>query len=86
MSIYSYDDAKKYLDEALKARTRTLNSQEYKIANRSQRMADLDQLNKDVKKWEDEIKEILAANPHLNPNKNQKRRRGPTIGTIGFRA
>ena len=87
MSIYSVEDAQKYLAEALKARSETLKSQEYKIANRSQRRAELDQLNKDIAKWEDELKSIYAANPELNPNKqNQKTRRGPTVSTMGYRA
>ena len=87
MSIYSVEDAQKYLDEALKARSETLKSQEYKIANRSQRRALLAEINADLKKWEDELKSIYSANPELNPNKqNQKTRRGPTISTVGYRA
>jgi len=87
LSIYSVEDAQKYLDEALKARSETLKSQEYKIANRSQRRALLAEINADLKKWEDELKSIYSANPELNPNKqNQKTRRGPTISTVGYRA
>ena len=87
MSIYSVEDAQKYLAEALKARSETLKSQEYKIANRSQRRALLAEINSDLKKWEDELKSIYATNPELNPNKTtQKTRRGPTVSTMGYRA
>jgi len=87
LSIYSVEDAQKYLAEALKARSETLKSQEYKIANRSQRRALLAEINSDLKKWEDELKSIYATNPELNPNKTtQKTRRGPTVSTMGYRA
>ena len=87
MSIYSVEDARKYLDEALVARSATLKSQRYKISNREQQRAELDQLNKDIIKWEDELKSIYATNPELNPNKTtQKTRRGPTVSTMGYRA
>jgi len=87
LSIYSVEDVQKYLAEALTARSETLKSQEYKIANRSQRRALLAEINADLKKWEDELKSIYAANPELNPNKqNQKTRRGPTVSTMGYRA
>ena len=84
MSIYSYEDAKKYLDEALEARSATLKSQRYKIANREQQRAELQQLNKDIEKWEGELKSIYSSNPELNPNKTQKTRRGPTVSTLGY--
>ena len=86
MSIYSYEDAKKYLDEALVARSATLKSQRYKISNREQQRAELEQLNRDIAKWEDELKSIYASNPELNPNKTQKTRRGITVSTLGYRA
>jgi len=86
MSIYSYDDAKKCLDEALEARSATLKSQRYKIANREQQRAMLSEIMADLAKWENEVKDILAANPELDPNKNQKSRRGPTVRTMGYRA
>ena len=86
MSIYSYNDAKKYLDEALEARSATLKSQEYKIANRSQRRAMLSEIKADIEKWENELKEIFTSNPDLNPNKDtQKTRKGPGVSTIGYR-
>lgn len=86
MSIYTYKDAKKYLDEALEARSAVLKSQRYKIANREQQRAMLSEVGADIKKWENELKEIIASNPDLNPNKNtQKTRRGPTVSTIGYR-
>jgi len=86
MSIYSYDDAKKYLDEALKARSATLKSQRYKIANREQQRAMLSEIMADLAKWENEVKKILAANPELDLNKNQKSHKGPTVRTMGYRA
>jgi hypothetical protein len=87
MSIYSYADAKKYLDEALEARSATLKSQRYKVANREQQRVELQQLTADITKWEDELKEIYAANPKLNPNyKKIKTRRGPTVSILGCRA
>jgi len=86
LSIYSIEDANKYLKEALEARSATLKSQSYKIKGREQQRAELDQLNQDITKWEDELKEIYAANPELDPNKTQKIRRGPTVSTLGYRA
>ena len=86
MSIYSVEDAKKYHKEALDARSATLKSQEYKIANRTQRRAMLSEVNADLEKWENELKAIYAANPELNPNKTtQRTRRGPTVSTVGYR-
>jgi len=87
LSVYSYEDAKKYLDEALLARSATLKSQRYKVANREQQRVELQQLSDDITKWENELKEIFAANPELNPNhKKMKVRRGPTISRVGYRA
>lgn len=84
MSIYTYDDARKYLDEALLARSATLKSQRYKIANREQQRAMLGEIKDDIEKWEKELKEIISANPSLNPNTNQKNRRGPTVSVVGY--
>ena len=85
MSIYLLEDAKKYLDEALLERSKTLKSQEYRLLNRSQRRVEFEQLTADITKWEDEIKSIYASNPELNPNTTQKTRRGPTVSTVGYR-
>lgn len=85
MSIYTLTDAQKYLDEALVTRSQTLKSQEYKLLNRSQRRVELEQLNADIVKWENEIKSIYVSNPQLNPNTSQKTRRGPTVSRVGYR-
>ena len=84
MSIYTHKEARTALDEALKARSAVLNSQEYKIANRTQRRALLAEVNADLTKWEKELESIYASNPELNPNK-LKTRKGPTITTLGYR-
>lgn len=52
MSIYSYDEAKKYLDEALAARSSVLTSQSYQKGDRSLQRALLNDVNKDIEKWE----------------------------------
>jgi len=83
MSIYSLAQAQQYLDEALATRSKILKSQEYKLANRSQRRAELSQILEDIKKWEDEIKSIYALNPNLRTT-TQKVRRGPTVSIVGF--
>jgi hypothetical protein len=85
LSIYSYADAKKYLDEALVARSATLKSQRYKISNREQQRAMLGEIKQDIEKWENELKNIISSNPSLNPNKNQKTRRGPKISYVGYK-
>lgn len=54
MSIYTYAEAKGYLDEALKARSAVLTSQSYQKGDRSLQRAMLADINKDISKWEAE--------------------------------
>jgi hypothetical protein len=60
VSVYTQEEVKGYLKEALDARSKILQSQEYQINNRSNKRAMLSEVNIDIKKWEDELKKILA--------------------------
>jgi len=60
VSVYTQEEVKGYLKEALDARSKILQSQEYQINNRSNKRAMLSEVNIDIKKWENELKKILA--------------------------
>ncbi len=61
MSIYTYDEAKGYLDEGLKARSAVLVSQSYQKADRSLQRAMLSDINKDIAKWEKECNRLQTS-------------------------
>lgn len=63
MAIYTYDEAKTYLNEALAARSAVLTSQSYQKGDRSLQRAMLADVNKDIAKWEKECTR-LQNNPN----------------------
>ena len=52
MGIYTYEEAKSRLDEALDARSEVLKSQSYSASGRALQRAQLEDINKDISKWE----------------------------------
>lgn len=60
MSIYTYSEAKAYLDEALKARSAVLTSQSYQKGDRSLQRAMLADINDDISKWEKECNRLQS--------------------------
>lgn len=58
MSAWSLEEAKKYLKEALEARSRILRAQEYGIGDKRTKRAELEQINEDIKFWKKEVEKL----------------------------
>jgi hypothetical protein len=58
LSAWSLEEAKKYLKEALEARSRILRAQEYGIGDKRTKRAELEQINEDIKFWKKEVERL----------------------------
>lgn len=83
--VYSYEFAKSKLFKYLQKQDEIMESQEYKIANRTQRRALLSEVEAVIGKWEKIIDDHIKLDPTLSVSKTKKVRTGPTISTIGYR-
>ena len=58
MAVWTLDEAKEYLKEALDARSRVLRSSEYAIGDKKTKRAELEQINADIVFWRKEVEKL----------------------------
>jgi len=58
LAAWTLDEAKKYLKEALEARSRVLKSSEYAIGDKKTKRAELEQINTDITFWKKEVEKL----------------------------
>ena len=58
LSAWTLEEAKRYLKEALDARSRILRAQEYGIGDRKTKRAELEQINEDIRFWRKEVERL----------------------------
>ena len=58
MAAWTLDEAKGFLSDALKARARILRAQEYGIADRKTKRAELEQIDADIRYWRREVERL----------------------------
>lgn len=84
--VYSYKYAKDKLDSFLEEQEKIMKSQEYRIANRTQKRALLSEVEAVIGKWEKIVEEHIRLDSSLSATPKKKVRRGPTVRTLGYRS